>query len=210
MIYLRRFDESKQDIDSICHEYGIKNYTINDDGTIDVNDDVNITSMSLTKLALRFRNVNGGFYCANNRLITLEGAPQSVGGGFSCSNNRLITLEGAPQSVGGVFYCTNNRLVTLEGAPQSVGRDFYCDRNQLTTLEGAPQSVGGGFYCTNNQLVNLEFVSSCEGLYCYDNPINRWWSKVNDINMLDAFIDLGIDSRDPDFMNQEKINLLNE
>jgi hypothetical protein len=32
--------------------------------------------------------------------------------------------------------------------------------------------------------------------------------KVDDIDKLEAFIDLGIDTRDPDFMNQEKIDLL--
>ena len=37
MKHLKSFNENlKLDIDSICNKYGIKNYTINQDGTIDV------------------------------------------------------------------------------------------------------------------------------------------------------------------------------
>jgi len=188
MKYLRKFNESKEYIKSICQKYGIKNYTINDDGSIDVNGNVDLSGRGLTKLPLKFRNVTGS---------------------FDCSHNKLTTLEGAPKSVDGDFYCSYNQLTTIEGAPKSVGGNFGCYNNQLTTLEGAPQSVGGIFICDNNQLVNLDFAPSCQSLSCFDNPIHKWWSKI-DISKLDAFIDLGIDSRDPDFMNQEKINLLLE
>ena len=34
--YNQFINESNQDIHSICKKYGIKNYTINQDGTIDV------------------------------------------------------------------------------------------------------------------------------------------------------------------------------
>ena len=49
--------------------------------------------------------VTGKFYCHNNNLTSLYGAPKSVGGNFHCHNNNLTTLQGAPQSVGGRFSC---------------------------------------------------------------------------------------------------------
>ena len=104
-------------------------YTINEDGSIDVDGDVNLYNKNLTKIPFKFRNVSGY---------------------FSCNNNQLTSLEGAPSSVGGCFYCHNNQLISLKGAPSSVGDFFYCDNNQLTSLEGAPSSVGGEFYCFNN------------------------------------------------------------
>lgn len=192
MKHIRRFNESKESIESICKKYGITNYTINDDGSIDVDGNVNLFNKGLTNLPLKFRNVTGSFDCRSNKLVSLEGAPKSLDYSFNCSFNKLTNLEGAPQSTG----------------------HFYCSDNQLTTLEGAPKSTLGTFNCSNNQLVNLDFAPSCKGLYCYDNPIYKWWSKVshfpNDNTKLDAFIDLGIDARDADFMNQEKIDLLNE
>ena len=104
----------------------------------------------------------------------------------------------------------DDELLTLEGAPKSVGGKFSCSFNQLVSLEGAPRSVGDIFYCRHNKLANLEFAPSCFNISCFNNPIYKWWSQVRDITKLDAFIDLGIDTRDPDFMNQEKIYLLLE
>ena len=52
--------------------------------------------------------VTGYFYCNNNNLTSLEGAPKEVGGGFYCSSNNLTSLEGAPKKVGGSFNCYGN------------------------------------------------------------------------------------------------------
>ena len=104
-------------------------YTINDDGSIDVNGDVNLNNKKLAKIPFKFRNVSGGFYCHRNRLTSLEGAPNTVGGNFCCNDNRLTSLEGSPNTVGGGFYCYNNKLTTLEGAPNTVGGSFYCYGN---------------------------------------------------------------------------------
>jgi hypothetical protein len=48
------------------------------------------------------------FYCDNNRLTSLVGAPQTVGINFYCQNNQLTSLEGAPQTFDGSFYCHGN------------------------------------------------------------------------------------------------------
>jgi hypothetical protein len=147
--------ENFNDIHSICKQYDIENYTINEDGSIDVDGDVNLNYKELTKLPLKFRNVTGYFYCSDNQLTSLEGAPKSVGGHFECPNNQLTSLEGGPQEVGGTFYCSNNYLISLEDAPQSVGGGFYSSYNQLTSLEGFPDYVGGYFGCDNNPIYNI-------------------------------------------------------
>ena len=147
--------ESFEDIDSICKKYGITNYTINSDGSIDVDGRVNLSEKKLTKLPLKFNKVSGNFYCNHNQLTTLEGSPKEVGGNFYCDHNQLTTLEGSPKEVGGNFYCDNNKLTTLEGSPKEVGGGFYCFNNQLTTLEGSPKEVGGYFYCHYNKLPKL-------------------------------------------------------
>jgi hypothetical protein len=38
-----------------------------------------------------------------------------VGENFDCRNNKLTSLEGAPEVVGGSFDCRNNNLTSLEG-----------------------------------------------------------------------------------------------
>ena len=104
MLLFEHFNE----IHKICQEHGIENYTVNTDGTIDVDGDVSLSYKKLTKLPVKFRNVSGRFSCNNNKLTTLVGAPLSVDGDFDCRSNKLKTLEGAPKSVGGGFYCPHN------------------------------------------------------------------------------------------------------
>ena len=130
--------------------------TIDDQGLVSCNGDVTLKEQKEWKrLPVAFDKVGGDFWCNNNQLTTLEGAPTSVSGSFVCNNNQLTTLEGAPTSVGGSFWCSNNQLTSLEHAPISVDGNFLCSNNQLTSLEHAPKSVVGDFYCNNNQLTTL-------------------------------------------------------
>lgn len=167
--------KSKQEIDSICKKYGIKNYSINIDGSIDVDGDINLSYKELTKIPLKFGKVSGDFHCDGNLLESLEGCPTSVGGGFFCYENQLESLEGCPKSVGGDFFCSNNQLESLEGCPKSVGLDFYCHGNQLKNLEGCPKSVSRGFYCQNNQLTDFTgFIEFFEGRVNFiGNPVQE-------------------------------------
>jgi hypothetical protein len=113
--YKQFIGESRQSIDNICKKYGIEDYTINDDGTVDVDGHVNLIGRNLDKLPLRFGKVTGNFDCVNNKLTSLEGSPYSVGGYFYCNGNKLTSLEGCPYKMGGNFYCRNNQLTSLEG-----------------------------------------------------------------------------------------------
>jgi hypothetical protein len=146
----------KMYIKYICDFYDIEDYTINDDYSIDVNGDVDLSHKGLSKIPLKFNKVSGSFICNYNELVTLEGAPNTVGYDFYCWGNKLTTLEGAPNTVGYDFYCWGNKLTTLEGSPNTVGGDFDCRNNKLINLEGAPKEVGGYFDCRNNKLINLE------------------------------------------------------
>ena len=133
-------------------EYGIKNYTINDKGEVDVDGDVDLSGCDLIEFPpfIQFGVVKGNFGCAFNHLTTLRGCPRVVKKNFYCHSNNLTTLEGAPEVVGKDFNCCSNNLKTLEGAPEKVGGGFYCGFNLLKTLEGAPERVRGYFNCSYN------------------------------------------------------------
>jgi hypothetical protein len=206
MKYLKLFESfNKEDIDSICKRYGIENYTINEDGSIDVDGNVSLSSQGLTELPLRFRNVTFNFWCSNNNLTSLVGSPQSVGGDFFCYSNQLKTLEGCPKSVGGDFFCYNNKLKTLEGSPKSVGEGFYCQNNQLMTLEGCPQNVGGDFYCNNNKLTSLDgFPKSLKGYFYFDpNPCYKIYVDWINTDRREDLMDM---MKDYDFLRGNTIN----
>jgi len=71
--------------------FGITNYTINDDLTIDVNGDVELDYKSLTCFPsfIKFNKVSGNFYCSDNQLTSLVGCPVTVGGSFDCDSNQV-------------------------------------------------------------------------------------------------------------------------
>ena len=174
MKYLKKYGlfESNTEIDSICQKYGIENYTINEDGSIDVDGNVDLSFRNLSKLPLKFGRVTGSFYCFNNE---------------------LTTLEGCPKEVVRYFYCFNNELTTLEGCPREVGGDFDCQNNQLTTLEGCPREVGGEFYCSNNQLTiindELEFVKIIGYFNIENNPIYEVYGLFPDFKSFQYSLD---------------------
>ena len=89
--------------------------TKNSDGSYSFSRTVNLANLGLVIFPITFRTVGGNFYCENNNLISLIGAPQIVAEDFDCSGNKFKSLEGTPQTVGGNFYCYNKKtLFTVE------------------------------------------------------------------------------------------------
>ncbi len=160
--------ESFKEIEGICREYKIKNYTINSDGSIDVNGDVALNNRLLKSLPLKFNEISGYFDCRENQLTSLYGSPRKVRRGFYCNNNQLTSLKGAPEEVGGNFYCHHNLLRTLKGSPRKViTGGFDCSNNKIWTFEDAPD------YVTN--------------FNCDDNPIYEIWRLFEDYSKLELF-----------------------
>ena len=131
MKYLRLFKSFEKDIDKICKKYRIKNYTINQDGSIDVDGNVWLYEKKLTELPLKFNKVNWYFDCSRNYLTTLEGSPKEINGDFYCRNNELTSFEFAPKIIRGYFYCQNNNIKSFEYFPSFVKDDFGCDYNPI-------------------------------------------------------------------------------
>mgnify|MGYP003402237676 CR=1 FL=1 len=190
MRHLREFKlfESEKTIDSICQEYGIKDYTINDDGSIDTNR-FTLYQTNLDKLPLRFNKVSRSFLCYHNQLRSLEGCPKFVGWDFYCNNNKLTSLEGCPASVGNIFYCNDNLLSSLEGCPESINKHFGCHNNKLTSLEGCPKFVGGNFECDNNQIRDFKGFPEYFGgrLLIDNNPVHNIYKLFNDPSKITLF-----------------------
>ncbi len=156
--------ENNLELKNKLAEYGIENYTINSDGSIDVNGDVDLSDKNLTKIPFKFNKVSGDFYCHNNQLKSLYGCPIEVGGYFGCDNNKLTSLEYCPVEIGGDFNCFDNLLTSLEGAPAEIGGDFNCIDNKLTELDCA-SNIKGDIYCSGNIVDpnNNGFYGHCEG-----------------------------------------------
>ena len=98
------------EIEAWCDEMGIKNYTINTKGEINVNGNVNLyNKKDLKELPYKFGKVTGFFSLTHNLSLTsLKNCPDYVGEWFACDKcPNLDSLEGCPKEVGGLFYCRN-------------------------------------------------------------------------------------------------------
>jgi hypothetical protein len=143
-----------------CEKY-LKNYTINSDGTIDVNDNVNLYNKlgDMEKLPVKFGNIYGHFECHKNKLTTLDGCPNYVSGVFWCHKNKLSTLEGCPKYVGRNFSCRNNKLTTLKGIENcEINGNFHCDFNDISPENYKyilTAKIGCGIFTGNNEINDI-------------------------------------------------------
>ena len=96
------------EIEAWCEEMGIKKYTINSKGEIDVNGNVDLSERDFEELPYKFGIVNKIFSLrGNENLTSLKNCPDYVGDFFSCSYcPKLDSLEGCPKKVWGNFYCS--------------------------------------------------------------------------------------------------------
>jgi hypothetical protein len=148
--------DNKSEIHKICKKYKIKNYTINDDLSIDVDYNVRLEFIGLKEIPLKFNRVGLNFTIGENNIKSLIGCPKWVGGGFSIFDNDLTSLEFCPEYVGGNFYCRDNKLTSLEGLPKYIGGDsIHCSGNKIWSFVGIPDNFRGRLYCTENPIYNI-------------------------------------------------------
>jgi len=158
---------TEQEIIDLCYEYGIENYRIRDDGSIDVGGDVNLWGKlgDIKQLPLTFNRVDGYFDCETNNLTTLEGCPKKVGGDFNCSRNKLTSLEHSPKIVEENFYCLYNiPLTSFDGLENTyiTGVLYVTGCENLYSLKGFPKKVGG-FICWDTPIEPIydKFIQEC-------------------------------------------------
>jgi hypothetical protein len=136
-----------------------KPWTINENGVVDVDGDVQVFGgeiLKLDKLPIKFGKVTGDFQCKNVDLTTLENCPDYVGGKFEVNSNYLTTLDFFPKNVGRNINLSNNKLTSLVGLPEKVNGNLEIFRNSLVNLEGCSKIIDGSFDVQSNKLTTLK------------------------------------------------------
>lgn len=202
MKYIKLY-ENHNNIYKICEMLGIRDYTINSDGTVDVDGTVDMSVKKLRKIPINFRNVSGDFYCYENEITSLKGAPIKVGGNFNAGDNLLRTLKYAPEQVGSDFRVDFNLLDSLEYSPKYIGGSYTCAHNsvktlkgitkyipfylnasynQLETLEHSPIRVGRDFRFNNNKVYTFDNFPEVGGdLVFSNNPLEEIYKSFDDV-----------------------------
>lgn len=171
---------NEEEIHRLCREYNIKKYSINSDGSIDVNGSVFITNTNLTKLPLKFNKVSGVFDCSDNLLTTLEDCPKEVGSDFNCVYNNLETLKGGPEFVYGYYKCSGNKLESLKYSPLRIEKSLFCENNNIKTLEGFPMIINWSLNLRKNPISIIdESIKVGATIYLESTNIDEDIQKMN-------------------------------
>jgi hypothetical protein len=122
--------KTKSDIIKWLHEYHIENYTINDDLTVDVDNDVNLSDKNLYEILIQFGVINGNFWCNHNKLTSFQGCPVEVRGDFYCFGNKITNFKDCPRIIEGDFNCMNNHLNSISDLNSTILgffiHSYYC------------------------------------------------------------------------------------
>lgn len=157
-----RYESSKAHLIEKIGLLGIRNYTINDDLSIDVNESVVLAHKDITEIPIKFRNVSGSFLCQHNHLKSLKNAPAYVGKDFICSHNNLKSLKYSPKIVMGDFNCNQNKIVNFKDSPEYIGQTLLAVNNNIKDFEYFPNEVKGVAFLTENPVRNLDKLHNCK------------------------------------------------
>jgi hypothetical protein len=128
---------ARQKAEAFLQQLGVT-FALQADGSLFARDTIDLSKKKLAALPdLSMVDAGRDFFCDDNQLTDLTGAPRSVQGGFYCNNNNLISLKGAPPACA-EFDCSGNPLTSLAGGPRDAMK-LYCDNTPLSSLEHAPE-----------------------------------------------------------------------
>lgn len=165
-------------------KFEIKNYIINDDLSVDVRGDVDISGRNLIKIPIKFNIIDGDFDCSNNKLTNLVNSPRTINGIFNCSKNNIYTLIGGPNFIKMAYDCSDNLLEELDGYPIICPNIFDCSNNQINTLKHLPKILDVVFFDVSyNRLKNLTGPVKTKNFDCSNNNIT---TLVNGITECDG------------------------
>lgn len=152
---------SKEAIKAWLSSVGItSSYTINNDLSIDMDNDVDLYQCNLTEIPVVFERVNGNFDCSHNALTSLDFLPKEIMGDLEISHNQLKNLKGISSSISKNLFCNSNPLETLEYFPDYIGHKVVLKKLNLTNLIGMENSqIKGSIIIEHNPL-----LTSVEGL----------------------------------------------
>lgn len=162
---------NKEEIAKWLDKNQVKNYTILEDNSVNVEGNVRLSDRlaNLSKLPLNFNEVEGDFDISDNELVSLEGSPRKVGGSFLAFKNEISSLRGGPKEVGRSFIVLRNNISSLEFSPGIVKEDYICSHNPLTSLEGMISVQGSVFTSVAiSSIKGQEFVYN--GIKTYKYP----------------------------------------
>lgn len=149
------FKKQELNIDKIlyyCDLFKIKKYNINDDGSIDVFEDVDISNKYLIKIPIKFNEVYGDFLCNNTNIVSMKNCPNIIHKNFNMGFNKIKKIEHSPIDVGEKFNLEHNKnLSYIKDFPRNVGSSIVLYSCNFKSLYNLPSIINGSLYIDFNK-----------------------------------------------------------
>ncbi len=211
MIKLFEQFNNEQEIHDLCKEYRIKDYTINSDGSIDVNGNVNLSACEIRKIPIKFNKVNGYFSCLECDLTTLENSPRIVMNNFKCSWNDLTSLEGCPDFIYGDFDCNQNYIEDFKYFPKHVEGMIFITNNKIKSLKGLDGSYYGISLTGNITLKTIDNdLDIKKQIFCGKTSLPREIISLDNEDRVKVFnhsVEYGVFDKDGNF-NRKRFEMM--
>lgn len=132
-----------EDTEEMLKALGI-HYKKYDDSRFTVKGDLSLKGLGLSRLPdLRNVTVEGGIDVSNNKLLSLEGLPQTPLKFLNVSHNLLICFAGCPPVIEGSFnYQDNAYLQTTLGKPQAAKYEYGNGRRDPGRRASGTECIG--------------------------------------------------------------------
>ena len=128
---------TKEEVEAFLGKWGIKNFTIRDNGMVDVHEDVELDGWEGKTYPFKFGKIDGCFLSPDVGLETLENGPEEVDENFFVFFNKLSSLVGMPKRIGGACCIDKNPFSSLEGITPDIGGDLSIQKcPNLHSLHG--------------------------------------------------------------------------
>ena len=100
----------RREIADELRSLGVRSFSVNDDMTVTVTGDVDISRRGLSSLPpnVRFQRIRGSFDASENKFSNMRGFPTIIDGNLFVHKNNLTSLDGCPLEVRGKFFCHAN------------------------------------------------------------------------------------------------------
>lgn len=123
-----QFPSTREEVEKLCKKYNLRFYTINDDLSVDVEDNVELSRKYLDYIPLNFNYVKYTFFCDLNDLSSFKGCPKEIGGDLRITSNDIDNLDYFPRKIDGNIHIYFNPIYY-------VVRTFINEKNRNELIE---------------------------------------------------------------------------
>lgn len=185
-----------RNIKEVLDQYNVVDYTINNDGSVNLTKDITFFKKNLDKIPFKISIAPRVLDFSFNNITSLEGSPKECNVVFYAMNN-ISDLTGVPV-VSKLLSLSNNKLEKLNFPKGFKTDELLLNHNNIYELTGIPSDFSGKIFLNQNPIATCFKTNDGKDVHVFnslkiikDKKVNLKRLKYfNDIIKNDKPIDL--------------------